>query len=88
MSFQEFSDCFVWSCDGKDCDLKVVFKPHDFMACVAELKSRGWQFCLDEETGHEGWGRDWRHYCQKCERKRRRTSILDQVPGRAVKAVK
>jgi hypothetical protein len=41
MSFEEYSDCFVWRCNGKDCGKEVFFKPHDFMGCVAELRARG-----------------------------------------------
>ena len=78
MSFTEYEDCFSWTCNGKDCGKEVMFKPHDFMACVAELRSRGWSFHLEEDTGHEGWGRTWRHYCQRCRSKRQQTSILDQ----------
>jgi hypothetical protein len=66
MSFEEHSDCFLWRCDGKDCEKEVLFKPHDFMGCVAELRSRGWSFHLDEDTGREGSGRQWSHYCGRC----------------------
>jgi hypothetical protein len=78
MSFFEHSDCFLWACDGKDCPKEVMFKPHDFFACVAELHARGWSFFRDDETG------EWTHYCQRCQYKRRQTSIMDQ----RIKAVK
>ena len=73
MSFSEYSDCFVWRCNGKHCGGKeVVFPPKDFFGCVTELKGRSWSFYRDEETN------DWTHYCAFCAHKHRQTSIMDQ----------
>ena len=74
MSFEEHETCFLWKCNGKDCSKEVMFRPHDFMGCVAELRARGWSFILNEDEG----ARDWAHYCAFCSHKRRQTSILDQ----------
>ena len=73
MSFEEYSDCFIWRCNGKDCRKEVVFPPDNFRDCVAELKYRRWSFYRDEETG------DWRHYCAYCQLKHRQTSIFRTV---------
>jgi hypothetical protein len=78
MSFEEYEDCFVWRCNGKDCGKEVVFPPTDFYGRVAELRARGWLFSLVEETGHEGWGRTWTHYCQHCRAKRQQTIWMDR----------
>jgi len=80
VSFAEHSDCFIWRCDGADCEKEVLFKPHDFMACVAELRARGWSFHLNDDDGQ----RDWTHYCAYCNHKRRQTNILDR-PLKGVK---
>jgi hypothetical protein len=87
MTFTEHTDCFIWQCDGEDCEKEVMFAPHDFMACVAELKSRGWGFSVYEITGREEGGRTWHHYCAACRQKIARR-ILDHVPRSAVKVVK
>jgi hypothetical protein len=76
MSFEEHPDCFVWACNK--CDYFVAFKPHDFWACVAELRSRGWGFYLDQDTGREDSGRDWTHTCPSCRHKHRQPSMLDR----------
>jgi hypothetical protein len=52
MSFEEYDECFLWRCD--ECGHEVAFKPHDFFACVAELKARGWGFAREPEG--------WRHW--------------------------
>ena len=78
MSFTELDDCFIWRCNGKDCEKEVMFAPNDFFGCVAELRARGWSFHLNEDTGHEGGGRNWTHYCQRCRRERQQTSVFDQ----------
>ena len=70
MSFTEFEDCFLWSCNS--CAKEVAFKPHDFFGCVAELKARGWSFTHE----HDG---DWSHTCGYCNHKRRRTDIMDRT---------
>jgi hypothetical protein len=67
MSFEEHPDCFIWRCNGKDCSKEVLFKPHDFMGCVAELRARGWSFHLNDDEGQ----RDWTHYCAYCNHKRK-----------------
>jgi hypothetical protein len=76
MSFVEYAEEFVWSCD--DCGLAVSFKPHDFWSCKDELKARGWGFHRDRYEG------TWTHSCGKCARKAAASnvSILDRVPGR------
>jgi hypothetical protein len=58
MSFEEYNDCFIWACDEKGCDRLVAFKPHDFFACVDELKARGWGFIRQDDG-------DWSHRCPK-----------------------
>jgi hypothetical protein len=73
MSFEEYSDCFIWRCNGKHCGGKeVVFAPTDFWGCVAELKSRGWRFYRDEQTN------DWSHYCAFCDHKHKQTDWMEQ----------
>ena len=76
MSFEEIENAYIWTCEG--CGKIAAFPSSDFYRRKDELKERGWEFVLDEETGHEGWGRTWRHYCQPCRRKRQQTSILDR----------
>jgi hypothetical protein len=76
MSFLEVSDAFVWECD--DCGLQAIFPPSDFYGRKDELKERGWLFRLDEETGHEGYGRHWTHYCQRCSWKKRKPLDLSR----------
>jgi hypothetical protein len=52
----EYEDCFVFTCDG--CGLTADFDrggPGSFMACVGEIKSRGWRVVRA--------GDDWEHYC-------------------------
>jgi hypothetical protein len=71
MSFEEYNDCFIWSCDEKGCDRLVAFKPNNFFACVDELKAMGWSF-IHHDDG------DWSHSCGNCNRKRRRTNIMDR----------
>jgi hypothetical protein len=75
MSFIELETAFVWQCNGKDCQKEVMFKPHDFFGCVAELKARGWTFHLNDDEGQ----RDWRHYCAYCNHKRRQTDWMDRT---------
>jgi hypothetical protein len=71
MSFEEFSDCFRWRCNG--CGLTVEFPPTNFRDCVGDLKWRRWSFHRDEETG------DWRHYCQRCVRKHQSVDWMDRT---------
>jgi hypothetical protein len=61
VSFEEFEECFVWRCGA--CGLSVEFPPHNFSACWAELKSRGWRAKRDAYDG------GWSHNCARCERK-------------------
>lgn len=75
MSFEDREDCFLWRCDGKGCDRFVAFKPHDFYACVAELKAREWSFS-PPDYGPDGG--DWEHYCQRCQFKHRQASMMDR----------
>jgi len=63
MSFSEYEVCFEWRCDG--CGLTVEFPPHNFSACWAELKSRGWRASRDTEED----GVSWSHKCGRCARK-------------------
>jgi hypothetical protein len=72
MSFEEFSDCFVWRCNG-GCGKEVIFPPSDFFDRVAELRARGWSFHCDDEDG-----RTWTHYCQRCQDKHRQTDWMDR----------
>jgi hypothetical protein len=67
--FEEFDGAFCWTCDT--CGKEAIFPSSDFYGRKDELKERGWGFSLHEETGHEGWGRSWSHYCPSCNRKRR-----------------
>jgi hypothetical protein len=54
MTFMELETAFVWECNH--CNKQVAFKPHDFFACVAELKARGWTFHLnDDHLGPHVW---------------------------------
>ena len=53
MAFEEFSDCFVWSCD--QCDQQAVFPPGDFWSALAELKARGWFIYRDRDDN------EWAH---------------------------
>jgi hypothetical protein len=80
--FTEHSDCFLWSCD--DCGLEAEFPPSQFYERKDELKARGWLIRCEEETGYEGAGRDWRHYCAACARKRRKPVDLSR-PFHSVK---
>jgi hypothetical protein len=79
MSFSEYENCFVWSCES--CDATVEFKridqPGYFMSCVGELKARGWRIWRDREGE---WG-EWCHKCPKC-RNGEAKKILDmKFPG-------
>ena len=76
MAFEEIENAFIWTCEG--CGKIAAFPPSDFYRRKDELKERGWLFVLEEETGHEGYGRMWHHYCQRCRRERQQTSIWDQ----------
>jgi hypothetical protein len=49
--------------------------PHDFFACVAELKARGWGF----ERGEEGY---WQHWCP---RHRQRLARVLKMKAREVR---
>jgi hypothetical protein len=60
MAFDEYPEAFLWRCDH--CGYEVAFKPHDFYACVAELKARGWTFNPPERRGVDTWG----HRCGRC----------------------
>ena len=68
MSFGEYEDCFVWTCDG--CSQEAIFPIGDFWRSLGELKARGWRVGRDDE------GRD--HRCSKCRKKE--TSFLDRKP--------
>jgi hypothetical protein len=61
MAFEEFSDCFVWSCDH--CDQQAVFPPGDFWSALTELKARGWLIYRDRDDN------EWAHQCGRCKRK-------------------
>jgi 4-hydroxyphenylpyruvate dioxygenase-like putative hemolysin len=62
MSFEEHEDYFIWFCDTEGCDHFAAFKPHDFFACVDELKARGWGFSPPSRGDYED---DWSHKCPK-----------------------
>jgi hypothetical protein len=56
MAMSEYEDCFVFACNG--CGLTAEFErggPGTFMACVGEIKSRGWRIVRA--------GDDWEHFC-------------------------
>jgi hypothetical protein len=49
MSMDEYEDCFIFRCDG--CGLTAEFArgaPGSFMACVGEIKDRGWRISRDQ----------------------------------------
>ena len=69
MSFEEHSDCFIWRCNK--CGKEIIFKPQDFMGCVAELKARGWSFHLNDD-------RTWDHTCAYCNYKHRQTDLMNR----------
>ncbi len=63
MSMDEYEDCFVFRCDG--CGLTAEFQrggSGSFMACVGEIKDRGWRI------GRDQYG-DWDHRCGRCKAK-------------------
>ncbi len=67
---------FTWHCDG--CGLSATFQrggAGSFMACVDELKHRGWR--ISRRDG------EWDHRCGKC-RKTAVAELLDR-PLRSVK---
>jgi hypothetical protein len=68
MSFSEFEDCFVWSCDK--CGLAVEFPATSFWSAHGELKARGWRFIREYEGS-------WSHYCSKC-KQQADAGILDR----------
>jgi hypothetical protein len=72
MTFSEHQDCFEWRCDK--CGHSVEFAPGNFWSCVAELKSRRWEFFRDDQEG------GWSHHCGRC--RRSSASILDMKPKR------
>lgn len=64
MSMTEYEDAFVFRCDG-GCGLTCEFErggPGSFMACVGEIKDRGWRIDRDR------YG-DFGHKCASCWRK-------------------
>jgi hypothetical protein len=72
MSFEEFEDAFIWSCDS--CGLRAELPATSFWAAWGDLKGRGWRATrLDD---------GWTHACGKCSRKSS-ASILD-MPARKV----
>ena len=82
MSMSEYEDVFIFSCDG--CGLTAEFDrgpPGTFMACVGEIRSRGWR--MIREDG------DWSHYCsgKECrasaaaKSSARANELLDRVPN-------
>jgi hypothetical protein len=77
LSFEETESAFIWTCEG--CGKIAAFPSSDFYGRKDELKERGWLFSLEEETGHEGWGRTWHHYCQKCRRERQQPNWMDRT---------
>jgi hypothetical protein len=73
MAMSEYEDAFVFSCDG--CGLTAEFQrggPGSFMACVGEIKSRGWRISRDRDG-------DYSHHCGKC-RQGEAARLLDRVP--------
>jgi hypothetical protein len=77
MSMAEYEDCFIFSCDG--CGLTAEFQrggPGSFMACVDEIKNRGWRISRDGDG-------DYSHRCGRC-RKGEAARLLDQPLRRSV----
>jgi hypothetical protein len=75
MSFSEYEDVFVWSCEK--CDLTAQFPPNDFYGCVAEIKARGWLIERDSEG-------EWHHYCGRCRSKVNSAKVMD-MPFSSIK---
>jgi hypothetical protein len=77
MSFSEYEDCFVWTCDK--CALSAEFPATSFWAAHGELKARGWRFMREEEGA-------WSHYCGRCAQAQREADrgLLDR-PLRSVR---
>lgn len=75
MSFSEYEDCFVWTCDK--CGLSAEFPATSFWTALGDLKGRGWR----------GWREDdgWSHYCGRCaQTQRERDKGLLDRPLRSV----
>ena len=73
MSMSEYEDAFVFICNG--CGLQAEFErggPGAFMACVSEIKSRGWR--IVREDG------DYSHFCSG---KECRASVAKKQSARA-----
>jgi hypothetical protein len=66
MSFSEYEDCFVWTCDK--CGLAAEFPATSFWNALGELKGRGWRIGRDDEG--------WTHHCGKCWKSAK--SLLDE----------
>lgn len=69
MSFEEWTDVFIWRCDT--CGKEVMFPPSDFFARVSELKARSWSF-------HHNDDGTWDHTCGRCRHKHQQTNIMDR----------
>jgi hypothetical protein len=65
MSFSEYEDCFVWTCDK--CALSAEFPATSSWSALAELKT--WRVWRDDES--------WSHYCGKC-KQQADVGILDR----------
>ena len=61
MSFREHPDYLLWRCE--DCDATAEFervqRPGYFLACVDEIKARGWLIGRTRDG-------DWTHRCAEC----------------------
>ena len=81
MSMDEYEDCFVWSAMVADsAEFRARWPWESFMACVGEMKDRGWRISRDQ------YG-DWDHRCGRCKAKAS-ADILDRPFGAEVQRVK
>ena len=72
MAMSEYEDAFVFSCDGCGLSRRLRGGPGSFLACVSEIKNRGWRISRDRDG-------DWSHHCGKC-RKSEAARLLDRAP--------
>jgi hypothetical protein len=77
MSFNEYEDCFVWACDGDNCERRAMFPPDSFWSALRELKSRGWLV----DRGKDGW---W-HYCPRCRKTGAEVLAMPVIPKARVR---
>ena len=85
MSMSEYEDAFVFACDG--CGLSAEFVrggPGSFMACVSEIKYRGWR--IVREDG------DYSHFCSNPDCRasvaKKSAAIAKRLLGQPLRTVK